>query len=586
MTTKLPRKITAMGLIVLLNSVTSKPLKAQVPARSPTIPQVIPRDMQPPSTAPLPVPQPERSPSKEQLLPLPNLTPEPDEQLPSDIPTTIIVKRFEVVGSTVFSQEELAKATVEFTNRPISPSEVFQVRDQITELYTKNGYITSGAYIPPQKFQYGVITIQVVEGQLQSIEIKGTHRLEPNYVRSRIAAVNSGPLNRERLLKTLKVLQLNPLIQNLSAELLEGDKPGTSKLNVFIKEAKTFSTQVTLDNGRSPSIGSFQRRLQLNEANLLGLGDDLAIGYSNTDGSNFFNVSYTLPLNPQNGTLSFNYGTANSSVIERPFNVLDIKSTSRYYELTLHQPIVQSPKEEFAVGLIASRRESENTYAPSGERIPFPLLGSDNEGRTRISVLRFFQEWITRDKYQIFALRSQFNLGIGAFNATVNQDAPDSRFFYWFLQAQWVRLMARDTLVILRLNTQLASRTLPPLEQFTLGGIESVHGYRQDLLESDNGAFVSAEVQVPVLRVPKINGVLQVISFADIGFAWNILAKDNLNTDTPTTLASLGLGLRWSQGDRFTARLDWGIPLVSVDDSTQRTWQENGLYFSLQLNPF
>lgn len=586
MTTKLPRKITAMGLIVLLNSVTSKPLKAQVPARSPTIPQIIPRDMQPPSTAPLPVPQPERSPPKEQLLPLPNLTPEPDEQLPSDIPTTIIVKRFEVVGSTVFSQEELAKATVEFTNRPISPSEVFQVRDQITELYTKNGYITSGAYIPPQKFQYGVITIQVVEGQLQSIEIKGTHRLEPNYVRSRIAAANSGPLNRERLLKTLKVLQLNPLIQNLSAELLEGDKPGTNKLNVFIKEAKTFSTQVTLDNGRSPSIGSFQRRLQFNEANLLGLGDDLAIGYSNTDGSNFFNVSYTLPLNPQNGTLSFNYGTANSSVIERPFNVLDIKSTSRYYELTLHQPIVQSPKEEFAVGLIASRRESENTYSPSGERIPFPLLGSDNEGRTRISVLRFFQEWITRDKYQIFALRSQFNLGIGAFNATVNQDAPDSRFFYWFLQAQWMRLMARDTSVILRLNTQLASRSLPPLEQFTLGGIESVHGYRQDLLESDNGAFVSAEVQVPVLRVPKINGVLQVISFADIGFAWNILAKDNLNTDTPTTLASLGLGLRWSQGDRFTARLDWGIPLVSVDDSIQRTWQENGLYFSLQLNPF
>ncbi|WP_443193755.1 hypothetical protein [Nostoc sp. UHCC 0926] len=92
MTTKLPRKITAMGLIVLLNSVTSKPLKAQVPARSPTIPQIIPRDMQPPSTAPLPVPQPERSPPKEQLLPLPNLTPEPDEQLPSDIPTTIIVR--------------------------------------------------------------------------------------------------------------------------------------------------------------------------------------------------------------------------------------------------------------------------------------------------------------------------------------------------------------------------------------------------------------------------------------------------------------------------------------------------------------
>jgi hemolysin activation/secretion protein len=40
--------------------------------------------------------------------------------------------------------------------------------------------------------------------------------------------------------------------------------------------------------------------------------------------------------------------------------------------------------------------------------------------------------------------------------------------------------------------------------------------------------------------------------------------------------------LQWQQGD-FTARLDWGIPLVSVD-SIDGTGQESGLYFSLQYN--
>ncbi|MEH2374147.1 dienelactone hydrolase family protein [Nostoc sp.] len=353
MTANFLRKIPAFGLFVLLNGIVSNPLKAQVPARPPTIPQVIPRDIQPPSTAPLPTPQPQQLPSPSQLLPpstsTPNLTPE--EQFPSDIPITIIVKRFEFVGSTIFNQEDLAKVTADFTNRPISPSEVFKVRDQITALYIKNGYITSGAYIPPQKFQSGVIKIQIIEGQLQTIEIKGTQRLNPNYVRSRIASATSGPLNQERLLKALQVFQRNPLIQNLSAELSEGDKPGKSKLLVFIKEAKTFSAQITLDNGRSPSVGSFQRRLQLNEANLLGLGDDLSVGYSNTDGSNFVNASYTLPLNPQNGTLSFNYGAVKSRVIEHPFNILDINSSSRYYELTFRQPIVQTPTQEIgAIG--------------------------------------------------------------------------------------------------------------------------------------------------------------------------------------------------------------------------------------------
>lgn len=90
-------------------------------------------------------------------------------------------------------------------------------------------------------------------------------------------------------------------------------------------------------------VGSFRRRLQLNEANLLGLGDGVSIGYTNTDGSNSLDASYTFPLNPRNGTLTFNYGNTQSNVIERPFNILDITSASRYYELTFRQPVVQTP---------------------------------------------------------------------------------------------------------------------------------------------------------------------------------------------------------------------------------------------------
>ncbi|BAZ31002.1 hypothetical protein NIES4074_34720 [Cylindrospermum sp. NIES-4074] len=179
------------------------------------------------------------------------------------------------------------------------------------------------------------------------------------------------------------------------------------------------------------------------------------------------------------------------------------------------------------------------------------------------------------------ALRSQFNLGIGALDATYNETPPDGRFFAWRGQAQWVRLLAPDTLFLLRANTQLASRTLLPLEQFGLGGLDSVRGYRQDFLLSDNGAFASAEVQVPIFRSPDKNSKLHIIPFADFGVGWNTDRDDPKDN----TLASVGLGLRWTQGDRLTARLDWGIPLISVDTRGD-TWQENGVYFSLQYNPF
>jgi hemolysin activation/secretion protein len=514
-------------------------------------------------------------------------TPTPEEPLPGNFPQTIVVERFEVVGSTVFSPEELARATAEFTKRPISLTEVYQARSKITDLYVQNGYITSGAYIPPQTIQSGVVKIQVVEGKLEDIQITGNRRLNANYVRSRLAIATSAPLNRQRLLEALQLLQLNPLIQNVSAELSAGSRSGVSLLEVKISEAKTFSSQIVLDNGRSPSVGSFRRGLRLNEANLLGLADALSLGYTNTDGSNSFDASYTLPLNPRNGTLTLNYGTTSSNVIEPGFTILDIESASRYYELTFRQPIVQTPTQEFALGLTASRRESDISWIldrERGERVPAPQLspGSDEQGRTRVSALRFFQEWISRNSREVIALRSQFNLGIDVLNPTINQDLPDSRFFAWQGQAQWARLLAPETLFLLRLNTQLASTTLLPIEQIALGGQDSVRGYRQDYLLTDNATFVSAEVQVPILRLPQINSTLQVVPFVDFGVGWNSSGRENPD---PNTLAAVGLGLRWSQGDRFTFRLDWGIPLVSVD-SNDRTLQENGLYFSLFYNPF
>jgi hemolysin activation/secretion protein len=592
MINKYPQNLIAshlpLSMLILLSSISSIPLKAQavdttqLPTSNFVLSQQLPppQDVQPQIPSPLPSPElPQPLPPPAELLP-PSAPITPDEPLPGNFPQTIVVERFEVLGSTVFSPEELAIATAEFTKRPISLTEVYQARSKITNLYVSNGYITSGAYIPPQTIQSGVVKIQVVEGKLEDIKVTGTRRLNPNYVRSRLAIATSQPLNRQRLLKALQLLQLNPLIQNVSAELSAGSRAGSSLLEVKVSEAKTFSSQIVLDNGRSPSVGSFRRGLRLNEANLLGLGDSLGVAYTNTDGSNSLDASYTLPLNPRNGTLTFNYGTTSSNVIEPPFNVLDIQSVSRYYEVTFRQPIIQTPTQEFALGLTASRRESEASYIDI-DRIPFPGLGAE-EGRTKVSAFRFFQEWTSRNSREVIALRSQFSLGIDILNPTINQSAPDSRFFAWQGQAQWVRLLAPETLLLLRLNTQLASRTLLPIEQFGLGGQDSVRGYRQDYLLTDNATFVSAEVQVPILRFPQIDSTLQVVPFVDFGIGWN--SSGRVNPD-PNTLAAVGLGLRWSQGDRFTVRLDWGVPLISVD-SNERTLQENGLYFSLLYNPF
>jgi hemolysin activation/secretion protein len=179
-------------------------------------------------------------------------------------------------------------------------------------------------------------------------------------------------------------------------------------------------------------------------------------------------------------------------------------------------------------------------------------------------------------------LRSQFSLGIDLWNDSKNKDASNSGSFAWRGQGQYVRFLARDTLLVLRSEILLSTSSTVPLEPFSLGGSQTVRGYRQDQLITSNGVFASAEVRLPILQIKEVEGILQVIPFVDCGIAWN--SSGNAVLD-PNTLVGIGMGLQWQMGNKFTARLDYGIPLTDVNTSG-RTWQDDGLYFSLNYSPF
>ncbi len=543
-------------------------IAAPVAAQTVTQPPQVPRPVLP---APKPRPKPELLPPPEELLP--SLEAPPDELPPTfEIPGTIVVKQFEVVGSTVFSQLELAKELKPFTNRPISFAELLQAPEAVTELYRQQGYSTSGAFIDaPQVIKDGIVKIEVVEGEVEKIELTGLRRLKPGYIRSHLELATKAPLNQEQLLQALQLLQLDPLIENLSAELAAGTRPGLSVLAVKVVEAPAFSVQLSLDNQRSPSVGTDRRLVQITHGNLLGFGDRFNARYFNTDGSNSLDdLSYTFPISAYNGTISFRYRLTGNKIIEEPFDELDIESDYRQYAFTYRQPIVQTPTQGLALGLTADRQESDTSLL---DRL---------EGKTRNSALRFFQEYTSRGEREVFALRSQFSLGLEAFEITLNGDETDERFFVWRSQAQYVRLLTPSTTLLLRSDLQLADRSLLPIEQFSLGGALTVRGYRQDLLLADNGFFASAEVRTPILRIPEWQTTLQLTPFFDLGTVWN---SDERAVLPRRTLYSVGLGLRLLIGDNFSARLDWGIPLAEIE-KIGNSLQENGIYFTIQLRPF
>lgn len=562
-------------LLVLTIFRQSSPVSAQ------PVEPLTPDRPQPPQPQPLP---PNPNPLEDSL----DAPPLPESVL--DIPGTIVVEEFELVGNTVFTQAELREALADFVGKPISFAQLIQAANAITEFYVNQGYITSGAYIPEQNLDSATVKIQIVEGSLTEIEVEVTQgRLQEKYIRDRLTSSTSTPLNINRLQEALQLLQLNPLIESLDAELSAGIRPGTNSLSVSVKGADTFTLQARLNNNRNPSIGTFERGVSLTEANLFGIGDKFSFSYLNTDGSDRYEGGYVLPLNSSEGTLSFDFSLAQNEIVEFDFEDADIDIESRNYNLTWRQPIIRTAKpevsQEFALSLTASRRESEITVLDEPEAIS---PGTNSQGEIRTSVLSLGQEWLQRNPRQVIVARSQFNLGLDVFDATINADEPDSQFFAWRGQASYLRLLstprgipAVGSTILLRSELQLAADPLIPTEQFSLGGAATVRGYRQDALLTDNGFSASAELRLPIARLPQIDASLQVSPFIDFGTGWN---ADDEETEFSTLLGT-GVGLIFQTEERLSTRIDWGIPLINTD-SKDDTLQESGIYLQLQYDLF
>jgi hemolysin activation/secretion protein len=480
----------------------------------------------------------------------------------------------------------------------VTLADLTRVSDAITQCYTSQGYINSGAVISPDQLNTLnssssntpiEVVIQIVEGSLEAINVNVSRPrgflntpLRASYVHQRLAGVSGAPFNVNKLVEAVQLLELDPVIDRISTRIVPGTRLGTSILNVEVTQADSFAATLSSNNDRSPSVGSVQQEATVSQANILGIGDRFNVGYTRTSGSDGVNLSYTLPVNAQNGTIQLAYGLNNSRVVEAPFDALDIRSDYHNYELSYRQPLVRSPNEEFALGLTASRQETTGDFleALTGSAQPFPSRGADANGRTRLSALRFSQEWTKRGPNQVFALFSQLSLGLDLLDSTINASPPDSRFLAWQGQAQWVRQLAPDSLFLVRGSLQLADGPLVPLEQFGIGGDRTVRGYRSNTILADNGWLASAELRLPILRIPSIKGVLQIAPFFDAGGGWN---NGNFDDPKPGTLVSTGLGLIWRMGDTLLARLDWGIPLISPPDRGG-SLQESGIHFSISTS--
>ncbi|MEY3868060.1 MAG: hypothetical protein RLZZ338_1951 [Cyanobacteriota bacterium] len=533
-----------------------------------------------PTPQPTPqLPQKEPPPLTPTPTPNPTPTPSPSPEFPS---TPIPIQKIEVLGSTILKLEEIEKLTRPFEGRSVTLQELRELAEKITEIYLDRGYITSRAILPPQTMRGGLVKIQIIEGKLATIQIEGNKHLKASYLSSRIRLGASVPLNPSKLEDQLRLLRLDPLLENVEASLRAGEKEGESILIVRIVEANRFGSSFSLDNYSPPSVGSERAGLYLRYRNLTGFGDEFSGTYYKAIGdSDVLDFNYRIPVNAMNGTLQLRVAPNRNGIVLAPFDEFGISGKSQLYEISFRQPLTRSPIQEFAVSLGFSYQTNQTFL--QGEGYPFGF-GPDPSGMSKTSVIKFGQDYLKRDPQGAWALRSQFNFGTGLFDATVNTPPiPDGLFFSWLGQAQRVQRLSDSNLLILQADLQLTPNSLLPTQQFIIGGGQSLRGYRQNLRGGDNGFRFSIEDRITIERNTSGAATLQLAPFVDIGSVWN--SQNNPNKIlNPSFLVGIGLGILWEPINGLNVRLDYGIPLVPLKDRGQNA-QDHGFYFSVIYTP-
>ncbi|XHX79839.1 MAG: ShlB/FhaC/HecB family hemolysin secretion/activation protein [Stenomitos frigidus ULC029] len=533
------------------------------PVPTPAAPESI-QPVLPPTPAPSPAPSPVPSPTTLPVQPSP----------------TISITNVEVIGSTIFGAKELDPITQPLKGQTVTLEQLRQTADAITQLYLDRGYITSRAILTDQTVADGVVQIRVVEGSLERIEIEGTQRLNPSYVRSRIQLGSNPPLSRDKLEDQLRLLKADPLLTNLEASLRPGTQLGQSILIVRVTEATAIDGLLQTDNYSPPSVGAVRLGGAISYRNLTGIGDQLSASYFGTTrgGSDAFDFSYIAPINAMNGTVQLRIAPSKNRIVDPAFRALDIRGETSLYELSYRQPLLRTPREEFALSLGFALQDGQ-TFLFNDLGFPFGV-GPDADGNSKTRVLKFGQDYVKRDPQGAWALRSQFSLGLGILNATENDaPIPDGRFLSWLAQAQRVQRLGNSNLLIAQLDLQLTPNSLLPSQQFVIGGGQSLRGYRQNVRSGDNGVRFSIEDRITLLRDEAGLPTIQLAPFFDMGAVWNRSGNPN-PLPSQKFLAAIGLGLLWQPLPRLNLRLNYAIPFVDIDDRGNDA-QDKGFNFSL-----
>ncbi len=204
--------------------------------------------------------------------------------VPSRAPAsrTFTVRRYDMEGNTRIKPEVVTRILTNAVGSAVTLQQIQSALGELQLAYRERGFATVAVGLPQQRLTNGVVKVLVTEGRLANVHVTGNRFFSSNNVaRALPSLTTNAPLNSRILQRELDLANQNP--DRLIYPAIEpGPDPGTSDLNLRIKDRLPLHGRLELNNQSTPGTPDWRLNASLQYANLWQLEHQLGISYGFT----------------------------------------------------------------------------------------------------------------------------------------------------------------------------------------------------------------------------------------------------------------------------------------------------------------
>jgi hemolysin activation/secretion protein len=451
------------------------------------------------------------------------------------------------------------------------------IASEITAALRESGLILAWAYLPEQSVEDNKVRIAVLPGRLNAVRTDGNNRYSANKLVGPFSNLLGAPVQRTEIENSIMQVRNFPGLST-SAVFSPGEQVGTSQLTLRVSE-DPFDMSVIADNHGTESTGENRLRTEMLWYNPFGIGDMITINALQTFNPTenlYGGITYDTPFFRDDLTLTLAYTHNAFEVAEGIAAGAGVGNQNiagdtdiGWIGLSKNLRLTRLSRMDLGVDLAVKNAILEN-------------LGSETEDNLTVASAYFTAEavdGIGAGGINQFELR--YEKGIADFLGSMDESGDGGQstrsgfsgqnaggdFDKIVMRYQRLqRISSRNTLLI-RAEGQATDDILTSLEQFVVGGPNSVRAYPIAEYLGDEGAFASLEWSVELSD--NGNRSFSLSLFGD--YAYAKLNDPFPNELADTDLAGYGIGLSFSNisdsGNQFAFRLNVATPATSTDPS-------------------